>query len=569
MRHLKNFTIWTLSGEFFQLGLLYFWISRSDGFNYGTNDDAIISSIASGQITGSPDPHWIFIQPILSLPLTWLQTLNLNVNIYSLFLLLFTTLCFSTVLGLAAINMQRKNLLIIVSFWILISLTFISWFAMAPTYTGASLYAISVSLVASTLIHMTNDKTILKLTSGVLSISLIMAFAIRQESLYIYLFVFTPLFIIFYFRSKNFSKLKFFILPLGLLFITVIFNSQIEKITYNQSEWEDYLSTNSLRHQIQLRAPERLLESNYNEFGWNNATFTQFKNFTLADSSVMNENELKKILEKNSVNTLSEVLQRFSIKKYYEALKVSFQNATWILYLLGLQIFILLITVTMNKVHLSDLWIYFVFVFSITFLIFILSTNYHVPERITISVLGLSSLMLMVYLTFNLSKINSTSLSFILLLLILISSVLYLNRFYLELSARQGLYKDRIEIFQEQSKILGSLNEEIVVVSGASSLRFDWTNPYKPFRSIDPRNKTVILGWHNLSPTWNKSVSALGLNYRDIYSNFSDDNLFWASQEDSKNDILDFLNSRNNSNFQIIKISEIGSAEYGLFKIVN
>ena len=205
VRHLKNFTIWTLSGEFFQLGLLYYWISRSDGFNYGTNDDAIISSIASGQLTGSPDPHWIFIQPILSLPLTWLQTLNLNVNIYSLFLLLFTTLCFSTVLGLAAINMQRKNLLIIVSFWILISLIFISWFAMAPTYTGASLYAISVSLVASTLIHMTNDKTILKLTSGVLSISLIMAFAIRQESLYIFLFVFTPLFIIYYFSITTYT----------------------------------------------------------------------------------------------------------------------------------------------------------------------------------------------------------------------------------------------------------------------------------------------------------------------------------------------------------------------------
>jgi hypothetical protein len=346
-------------------------------------------------------------------------------------------------------------------------------------------------------------------------------------------------------------------------------NNQVEKLTYNQSEWNDYLSTNSLRHQIQSRAPERLLESNFKEFNWDSATFTQFKNFTLADSSVMNESELKRILEKNSTNELSEIIQKFSFENYIGALKFAFQNATWILYLLGLQIFILLITVTMNKVHLSDLWIYFVFVFSITFLIFILSTNYHVPERITISVLGLSSLMLMIFLTFNLSKINSTSLSFILLLLILISSVLYLNRFYLELSARQGLYKDRIEIFQEQSKILGSLNEEIVVVSGASSLRFDWTNPYKPFRSIDPRNKTVILGWHNLSPTWNKSVSALGLNYRDIYSNFSDDNLFWASQEDSKNDILDFLNSRNNSNFQIIKVSEIGSAEYGLFKIVN
>ena len=556
-------------GEFFQLGMLYLWISRSSGFNYGTNDDAIISSIASGQLTGSPDPHWIFIQPILSIPLTWLQTLNLDVNIYSLFLLVFTTLCFSTVLGLAAINTQSRNLLIILIFWMLSALTFVSWFAIAPTYTGASIYAVTVSLVAGTFIYMTNDKTILRLNSVILSISLIMAFAIRQESLYVFFFLFTPLFIIFHFKSKNLSMLKFLTLSLVVLFITILFNNQIEKLTYNQSEWNDYLSTNSLRHQIQFRAPERLLESNYNEFNWDSATFTQFKNFTLADSNVMNERELKRILEKNSTNELSEIIQKFSVENYIMALKVSFQNATWILYLLAFQLFILLIVLIKEKAHLSYLWIIFVLPFLVTFLIYILSINYHVPERITVSILGLSSFMLIALFGINLRQKHSTSLIFILLPLILLFSFFYLNRFYLEFAARQGLYKDRIKISQEQSKILATLNDEIVVISGASALRFDWTNPYQPFRSIDPRNKTLILGWHNLSPTWNKSVETLGLNYLDIYSSFPADNVLWASQDDSKNDILNFINSRNNSNFQITKVSEIGTIDYGLYKISN
>jgi hypothetical protein len=569
VRHLKNFTIWTLAGEFFQLGMLYLWISRSNGFNYGTNDDAIISSIASGQLTGSPDPHWIFIQPILSVPLTWLQTLNLNINIYSLFLLIFTTLCFSAILGLVAINTHRRNLTIIIIFWILTTLTFVSWFAMAPTYTGASIYAVTVSLVAGTFIYLTNDKTILMLSSIILSISLVMAFAIRQESLYIFITLLTPLFVIFHLRSKNFSKLKFLLSPIVLLFIIFLLNNQVEKLTYNQVEWSDYLSTNSLRHQIQFRAPERLLESNYKDFNWDSATFTQFKNFTLADSSVMNKSELKEILEKNSTNELSEIIQKFSFENYIGALKFAFQNATWIIYLLAFQLFIFLIILIKEKITLSYLWIYFVFIFSITFLIYILSINYHVPERITVSILGLSSLMLTALLGLNLNQKPSISLIYIFLPLVLFFSFLYLNRFYVELLARQGLYEDRIKISQEQSKTLSNLNDEIVVISGASSLRFDWTNPYKPFRSIDPRGKTLILGWHNLSPAWNESAKALGLNHRDIYSTFPSDNILWASQDDSKDDILYFINTRNNSTFQIIKFSELGTIEYGLYKISN
>jgi SpoVK/Ycf46/Vps4 family AAA+-type ATPase len=45
-------------------------------------------------------------------------------------------------------------------------------------------------------------------------------------------------------------------------------------------------------------------------------------------------------------------------------------------------------------------------------------------------------------------------------------------------------------------------------------LRFDWINPYSKFESIDPRDRTLILGWHNLSPVWNQKVKELGFYHK-------------------------------------------------------
>jgi hypothetical protein len=131
------------------------------------------------------------------------------------------------------------------------------------------------------------------------------------------------------------------------------------------------------------------------------------------------------------------------------------------------------------------------------------------------------------------------------------------------------MYEDRNELAKNQSLALGSLDSKAVVISGASSLRFDWINPYIKFESIDPKNKTLILGWHNLSPVWNQKVNDLGLNSSNIYENLTDNNVYWASKTESEEDNQVFWISKYGNNAQVNKISEIGNSEYGLYKITK
>jgi hypothetical protein len=184
--------------------------------------------------------------------------------------------------------------------------------------------------------------------------------------------------------------------------------------------------------------------------------------------------------------------------------------------------------------------------------------------------LGLSSLVLLAF--FKSIKTSAANFEFksliIILLLFSAFSYPYLTRFSTELNARQNLYKDRNELANNQSLSLGSFAPEAVVISGASSLRFDWINPYNKFKSIDPRDRTLILGWHNLSPVWNKKVKALGLTKSNIHENLVDKNVYWASKTESDLDIQDYWNNKYD-NTQVTKISEIGNSEYGLYKITK
>jgi hypothetical protein len=131
------------------------------------------------------------------------------------------------------------------------------------------------------------------------------------------------------------------------------------------------------------------------------------------------------------------------------------------------------------------------------------------------------------------------------------------------------MYKDRNEIARNQSLALGSLDTKSVVISGASSLRFDWINPYIKFESIDPRDRTLILGWHNLSPVWNQKVKDLSLNESNIYENLIENNVYWASKTESELDFQGFWSNKYGNTTQVTKISEIGTSEYGLYKITK
>ena len=570
MKTFKSFAIWTIFGEILQCGWLYYFIRSGKGFIYGTNDDAIISSIASGQLTGAPDPHWIFVQPIISVPVTWIQTLNVNYNFYSIFLLASITLSFSVILGLISINASKKIKFLTFILWTLSALTFVSWFSISPTYTSASIFTVSVSLSSLILALASNDKSYIQLNRALFTIFTILFLLIRIESIYILIILSVPIIMLNYYENRDIKRFKLLLTPIGIVIFVFILNSQLVKFVYSGNEWQQYLSTNSVRHKIQLRAPERILETNYQKFGWDKSTFVQFKNFELADPLEMNAEKLSEIYKENSPNAASAFFSEFNLMEYFESIKNAFLNFTWIIYLLIFQILLSSLMFFSWKGAQKYLAFTVFFGTSISVIIYVLSNNYHIPERITFSMLGLSSLVLLAF-----SKSNNASAAnfefkslFIILLLLSVFSYPYLTRFSTELNARQNLYKDRNELANNQSLSLGSLAPEAVVISGASSLRFDWINPYNKFKSIDPRDRTLILGWHNLSPVWNKKVKDLGLTKSNIHENLVDKNIYWASKTESELDIQDYWRNKY-GNTQVTKISEIGNSEYGLYKITK
>ena len=570
MKTFKSFAIWTIFGEILQCGWLYYFIRSGNGFIYGTNDDAIISSIASGQLTGTPDPHWIFVQPIISVPVTWIQTLNVNYNFYSIFLLASITLSFSVILGLISINASKKIKFLTFILWTLSALTFVSWFSISPTYTSASIFTVSVSLSSLILALASNDKSYIQLNRALFTIFTILSLLIRIESIYILIILSVPIIMLNYYENRDIKRFKLLFTPIGIVIFIFILNSQLVKFVYSGNEWQQYLSTNSVRHKIQLRAPERILETNYQKFGWDKSTFVQFKNFELADPLEMNAGKLGEIYKENSPNAASALFSEFNLMEYFESIKNAFLNFTWIIYLLIFQILLSSLMLFSWKGAQKYLAFSVFFGTSISVIIYVLSNNYHIPERITFSMLGLSSLVLLAF--FKSIKASAANFEFksliIILLLFSAFSYPYLTRFSTELNARQNLYKDRNELAKNQSFSLSSLEPDVVVISGASSLRFDWINPYNKFKSIDPRNRTLILGWHNLSPVWNKKVKDLDLTKSNIHENLVDKNIYWASKTESELDIQDYWRNKY-GNTQVTKISEIGNSEYGLYKITK
>ena len=570
MKTFKSFAIWTIFGEILQCGWLYYFIRSGNGFIYGTNDDAIISSIASGQLTGTPDPHWIFVQPIISIPVTWIQTLNVNYNFYSIFLLASITLSFSVILGLISVNASKKIKFLTFILWALSALTFVSWFSISPTYTSASIFTVSVSLSSLILALASIDKSYIQLNRALFTIFTILSLLIRIESIYILIILSIPIIVFNYYENREIKRFKLLLTPIGIVIFVFILNSQLVKFVYSGHEWQQYLSTNSVRHKIQLRAPERILETNYQKFGWDKSTFVQFKNFELADPLEMNAEKLSEIYKENSPNAASALFSEFNLMEYFESIKNAFLNFTWIIYLLIFQMLLSSLVLFRWKDAQKYLAFSVFFGTSISIVIYVLSNNFHIPERITFSMLGLSSLVLLAFSKSTKASAANFEFKSLIIILLLFSafSYPYLTRFSTELNARQNLYKDRNELANNQSVSLGSFEPDVVVISGASSLRFDWINPYNKFKSIDPRDRTLILGWHNLSPVWNKKVNDLGLIKSSIHENLVDNNVYWASKTESELDIQDYWRNKY-GNTQVTKISEIGNSEYGLYKITK
>ena len=132
-------------------------------------------------------------------------------------------------------------------------------------------------------------------------------------------------------------------------------------------------------------------------------------------------------------------------------------------------------------------------------------------------------------------------------------------------SVRQDAYQTRIDYAKNQQEFFSKLNSE-VIISGASSLKSDWQNPYLKFKPIDPRNKTLLLGWHNLSPIWFEKVQSLNLTKKDLYSNLLKPDVLWVDNPDEITNTQEFLENHFGFKISFVPVQNIGNDEYFMYK---
>ena len=113
MNRVKTYALWLLVIQTLQMAMLTFWLFRSKSAIYGTNDDSLLASIASGQLTGQIEPRLIFIQPIISYPITWLEVVFTTLSGYSFFLIFCTMLSYSSVLAVLIVDKKIKTITIV------------------------------------------------------------------------------------------------------------------------------------------------------------------------------------------------------------------------------------------------------------------------------------------------------------------------------------------------------------------------------------------------------------------------------------------------------------------------
>jgi hypothetical protein len=571
VRTFKTFAIWTLVAQSAQLILFYFVIPLSESAVYGTNDDALIASISNGQLTGEPNGYLIFLNPLISFPIAWLQQLIPETNVYVYFLTFVVTLCFSVILGFinSEKSIQIKNKIILSIFWALSSITFTSWFALSPTYTGASLFGIATSACFAYLFvsSVNNNKFYRNPFLLLFILFLFISIAIRLESIFILAFYLIIVFIQKNLRNRIIFK-KLAILTLTSLII-VLFSMATERLTYNNSEWKAYYETNQLRHKIQLREPERKLESLYPEIGWNKNNYDLFLRFILIDESKMNSQDLSKVIEITKENSINKFIKNFSFSQLVENTKLAFAPWTWVVMLFGL---LVLITI-LNLFQKSKIFEYavqvFLFSLGIPVLFFYLSSSYHLPERISVNLLGGLSLILVTLSASNFKNINKPSnlMSSLQILILLIGSFMYLNRFQIELNARQELYQTWRSIGTQQKQALSSLAEDTKVIGTASSIKSDWQNPYSVFKSLDQRNLTFVLGWHNLSPVWQKGAENIGLSPDDLFDELRSPNVLWATNKEDFQTIQEYFTIKLNKPITLEDLGPIGYDQYHFYKV--
>jgi hypothetical protein len=327
------------------------------------------------------------------------------------------------------------------------------------------------------------------------------------------------------------------------------------------------MTLNESRHKIQLRAPEKYIANNLTEIGWNKETYFMFARVSLIDESQFNTEKLQKILEITQEFVGPKSILQMNFAESVSIVKAAFSPWTWIL---KIQILLILI-IGFSKIRdqTFERYIRLILLQGLFLLIFIfgLSAGYQIPERISLNLLAALTLSMFAQMSINAKiKLRNNLLNTLAsIILIMIFVYLALTRLPVETRAREGMYLTR-QVFADQQITSFSKLEEQTVISFGSGLKTDWRFPYTEWKSFDSRDKTITLGWLNLSPLSQKQFEIRNLTLANFPKGIIDSEIYWVDSPEEINFSRDYFQQFTEKDLIFTDESKIGNDEYHFYR---
>jgi hypothetical protein len=199
--------------------------------------------------------------------------------------------------------------------------------------------------------------------------------------------------------------------------------------------------------------------------------------------------------------------------------------------------------------------------------IFVLSTGYQIPERISLNLLAALTLsMFSQMIVFNKIEFRKNLIiTLSSLILVIIFIYLTLTRLSVETKAREGMYLTRQVYADQQINSLSKLKEQNVISFG-SGLKTDWRFPYNKWKSFDPRDKTITLGWLNLSPISQDQFKIRNLNIGNFPRGVINSEIYWVDSPDEINISRDYFQQFTEEDLVFSDEGNVGNEEYRFYR---
>ena len=230
------------------LGLICLYVFAGHKLFFATNDDVMLKAILTGDITGSPDAHLIYVMYPLGWLLKSLYTINAKVPWYDgfitvLHLAVYFLVMFRTGRIFASRKIGERILLTVLAGVVIFTIDFpyLIW----HQYTSLAATVAAVSLY----FYLTAEKREEGLHAGeqiVIGLFLLLSLWLRKQ---VFIMALPLLGLAFLLRLSGKFKAKRLILP-GVLAVLIALSFLAEKKAYSSDEWQEFLAYNTYRTDV-------------------------------------------------------------------------------------------------------------------------------------------------------------------------------------------------------------------------------------------------------------------------------------------------------------------------------